>query len=74
MKTHVVKFPKIKVSWKPVSHSEVFLNLVKNGLTRYDQIADEMGISHLYALKIGTGLIKSGELRGKNGTYRAAIH
>jgi hypothetical protein len=62
-----ISIPKIKVSYRKVSQSEVFLNLVNNGLRRYDEIADEMRISHSSALKIASELVKLGKLRKTRG-------
>jgi AAA domain len=59
----------IKVTYALANREEVFLQWVRDGLTRCEDIAKEMGISKGRASQIATQLIKAGLLRKKGREY-----
>jgi putative DNA primase/helicase len=61
----------IKVSYGLAGRGEVFLQWIRDGLTRCEDIAKEMGISKGRASQIAAQLIKLGQLRKKGREYEA---
>jgi hypothetical protein len=59
----------IELRYGLAGREEVFLQWVKDGLTRCEDIAREMGISKGWASKIATKLEKDGKLRKKGRDY-----
>jgi putative DNA primase/helicase len=61
----------IKVTYKMASREEIFLQWVRDGLVRCEDIAREIGISKGRASQIAAKLIKLGKLRKKGREYEA---
>jgi putative DNA primase/helicase len=59
----------INVTYDHAGRGEVFLQWVRDGLTRCEDIAKEMGISKGWASKIAAQLLKAGLLRKKGRDY-----
>jgi putative DNA primase/helicase len=59
----------ITVTYTPASREEIFLQWVRDGLTRCEDIAKEMGVTKGWASKIACKLFKAGKLRKKGRDY-----
>ena len=59
----------IKVTYTLASQEEIFLQWVRDGLTRCEDVAKEMGITKGRASQIAARLIKLGKLRKKGREY-----
>lgn len=59
----------IKVSHGPASRAEILLQWIRDGLTRCEDVAKEMGISKGRASQLANQLIKAGKIRKRGRDY-----